>query len=177
MMGSYGQLTGSVNDERVGMELEQSELVAGQSVEKSKITSLQKEISRSATRTSRVAKKSTSISATATMESIMDDARVGMELEESQPDWKARRDGSSLIHTAQNKEQVARSASRTSTSTTTTTGMQKIDEGNEEEEEILGLKTRSWRKINVSFAINLKGQEGEDIRGTDYYNEGNNKIK
>jgi hypothetical protein len=33
MMGSNGQLTGSVNDERVGMELEQSALVAGKSVE------------------------------------------------------------------------------------------------------------------------------------------------
>jgi hypothetical protein len=59
----------------------------------------------------------------------------------------------------------------------TTTGMQKIDEGNEEEEEILGMKTRNWRKINLSFAIELNGQEGEDIRGTEYSNEGNNKNK
>jgi hypothetical protein len=41
------------------------------------------------------------------------------------------------------------------------------------------LKNRNWRKINLSFAKELNGQEGEDIRGTDYYNEGdnNNKMK
>jgi hypothetical protein len=91
MMGSNGQLTRSVNVERVGMELEQSELVAGQSVEKSGITSLQKEISRSATSTSRVAKKSTSTSTMTMMGSMMgsngystgvDDARIGMDLRE-----------------------------------------------------------------------------------------------
>jgi hypothetical protein len=86
-----------------------------------------------------------------------------------------------VICTTPNKEQVARSASSTSTTATTTTatttGIQKIDEGKEEEEEILGLKTRNWRKINVSFAINLNGQEGEYIRGTDYYNEGKKKKK
>jgi hypothetical protein len=42
-MGWNGHSTGSVNDERVGMELEQSELVTGQSVEKSGSTYLQKE--------------------------------------------------------------------------------------------------------------------------------------
>jgi hypothetical protein len=73
MMGPNGQLTGSVNVKRVGMELEQSELVAGQLVEKSVITSLQKEISRSAASTSSVAKKSTSTSTstTALMRSMM----------------------------------------------------------------------------------------------------------
>jgi hypothetical protein len=44
----------------------------------------------------------------------------------------------------------------------TTTGMLKINEENEEEEEILGMKTRNWRKINLSFAIELSGQDGDD---------------
>jgi hypothetical protein len=49
------------------------------------------------------------------------------------------------------------------TAGTTTTGMQKIDKGNEEEEEadedILGMKTRNWRKINIAFKIKLDGDE------------------
>jgi len=49
------------------------------------------------------------------------------------------------------------------TAGTTTTGMQKIVEGNEEEEEaeeeILGMKTRNWRKINIAFEIKLDGDE------------------
>jgi hypothetical protein len=60
-------------------------------------------------------------------------------------------------------------------------GMQKIDEEGEEEEEedIVGTKTRNWRQINLSFAVELKGQDGEDIRMTDYFQctdprEGNN---
>jgi hypothetical protein len=62
--------------------------------------------------------------------------------------------------------------------TMTTTGMKKIDEGNEEEQEILGMKTRNWKKINLSFAVELKGQDGEDIQGTDYFKEENNtKMK
>jgi hypothetical protein len=44
-----------------------------------------------------------------------------------------------------------------------TTGMQKIDKGTdeeeEEEEEIFGMKTRNWRKINISFQINLDGED------------------
>jgi hypothetical protein len=61
MMGWNGHSTGLVNDERVVMELEQSEVFAGQSVEKSETTSLQKEISRSAnTSTSRLAHTSKS---------------------------------------------------------------------------------------------------------------------
>jgi D-ribose pyranose/furanose isomerase RbsD len=86
--------------------------------------------------------------------------------------------GQSRANSNLKKKEASRSASSTST-TTTTAGMQKIDEGNEEEEEILGMKTRNWRKINLSFAIELNGQEGEDIR-TDYmindkWNEGNNE--
>jgi hypothetical protein len=150
MMGSNGQSTGSVNDERVGMELEKSAPVAGQSVEKSGITPLQKEISRSATSTSRVAKKITSTSATTMMGSMMgsnghstgsvDDARVGMDLEKIAGQSMESRSNSI-------QKEAPKSAGSTSTSTTTTTGMQKIDEGNEEEEEILGLKTRNWRKL------------------------------
>jgi hypothetical protein len=115
-----------------------------------------------------------------------DAAVVGMDLEEIQQDWKARRDGSSsrkteAAKTVGNSNMEGARSARTSTTTTTTTtiDMQKIDEGNEEEEEILGMKTRNRRKINLSFAIELNGQEGEDIRGTAYYNEGdnNNKMK
>jgi hypothetical protein len=54
--------------------------------------------------------------------------------------------------------------------------MQKIDEEDEEEEEILGMKTRNRRKINLSFAIELKGQDGDDIRTPDQ-KEGNNDTK
>jgi hypothetical protein len=45
--------------------------------------------------------------------------------------------------------------------------MQNIDEeGEEEEKEILGIKVRKWKQINLSFAVELTGQEGEDIRRT-----------
>jgi hypothetical protein len=40
--------------------------------------------------------------------------------------------------------------------------MQKINEGTEEEEEeeeIFGMKTRNWRKINISFQIDLDGED------------------
>jgi hypothetical protein len=77
------------------MELETSASVAGQSVEKSGSTSLQKEISRSASGTSRLANTSTSTKTTHSNGlSIGVVARVGMNLEESQPDWNARGDGS-----------------------------------------------------------------------------------
>jgi hypothetical protein len=73
------------------------------------------------------------------------------------------------------QKEVVRSAR---TMTTTTTGMQQIDEGNQEEEEILGMKTRNWRKICLSFAIELSGQDGDNIWATDPQEENNNsKIK
>jgi hypothetical protein len=86
MMGWNGHSTGLVNDERVVMELEQSEVFAGQSVEKSEITSLQNEISRSAnTITSRLAHTSTSLMMMGSngyaTGSVDNDARVGMDLE------------------------------------------------------------------------------------------------
>jgi hypothetical protein len=102
-MGSNGHSTGSVDDD--GMEapvaghlMEKSTSVAGQSVEKSRSNSLQKVAPKSTGR--RLANTSTSTStSTKTTHSneqstgSVDDKSVGMELEESQPDWKARRDG------------------------------------------------------------------------------------
>jgi hypothetical protein len=103
-----------------------------------------------------------------------DSEEVAMDLEETTVSVVGKlveKSGSTSL-----QKEASRSA-RTST-TTTTTGMQKIDEGNEEEEEILGMKTRNWKKINLSFAIELNGQEGEDIQRTNYSNEGNNaKMK
>jgi hypothetical protein len=47
------------------------------------------------------------------------------------------------------------------TASNTTTGMQKIDKGKEDEDkdEVLGLKTRNWRKIKISFEVELNGDE------------------
>jgi hypothetical protein len=75
------------------------------------------------------------------------------------------------------QKEAARSA-RTSTMATAT-GMKKIEEEDEEEQEEdeLGLKTRNWRKINLSFTIELEGQDGEDIKATDQLDEGNNDSK
>jgi hypothetical protein len=104
-----------------------------------------------------------------------DSVEVAMDLEEttvSAVGKSVEKSGSTSL-----QKEASRSA-RTSTTTTTTTGMQKIDEGNEEEEEILGMKTRNWKKFNLSFAIEVNGQEGEDIRRTNYSYEGNNaKMK
>jgi hypothetical protein len=72
------------------------------------------------------------------------------------------------------------SSTSTSTSATTATGMKKIDEEDEEEqeeEEESGVKTRNWRKINLSFTIELEGQDGKDIKDTDQRYEGNNDNK
>jgi hypothetical protein len=55
--------------------------------------------------------------------------------------------------------------------------MQKIDGENEEEEEIIGMKIRNWRKIKLSLAIELSGQEGDNIRATDTKEGDNNKMK
>jgi hypothetical protein len=54
-----------------------------------------------------------------------------------------------------------------------TTGMQNIEE---EEDEILGIKNSNLRKINLSFTVALDGQDGEDIRSPDQ-KEGNNDNK
>jgi hypothetical protein len=61
------------------------------------------------------------------------------------------------------------------------TGMKKIEEEDEEEQEEdedeLGLKTRNWRKINLSFTIELEGQDGKHIKDTDELYKGNNDNK
>jgi hypothetical protein len=69
------------------------------------------------------------------------------------------------------------SSASTSTSATTTTGMKKIDEEDEEEEDELKMKTRNWRKINLSFTVELDGQDGEDIKDTDQQFDGDNDNK
>jgi hypothetical protein len=59
-----------------------------------------------------------------------------------------------------------------------TTGMHDIEEENEEEEEeIQGMKTRNCRKINLSSAIELSGQDGDHIRAPDRKEGTNNKMK
>jgi hypothetical protein len=63
----------------------------------------------------------------------------------------------------------------------TATGMKKIDEEDEEaqekEEDELKMKTRNWRKINLSFAVDLEGQDGEDIKDTEQQFKGDNNTK
>jgi hypothetical protein len=41
----------------------------------------------------------------------------------------------------------------------------------------LGLKTRNWRKINLSFTLELEGQDSEDIKDTDQQFNGDNNMK
>jgi len=84
---------------------------------------------------------------------VTDTAAVGMDLEEiseAVAGQSARKPGSSSLQTEAAK-----------ISGNNTRGMQKIDEVDEEEEEdeILGMKTRSWRKINLSFEVELQGEE------------------
>jgi hypothetical protein len=77
-------------------------------------------------------------------------------------------------------QKEAEKSARTSTSTAATaTGMKKIEEEDEEEEEKeVGMKTRNWRKINLSFAVELGelGDDRDDIRSPDQ-KEGNNDNK
>jgi hypothetical protein len=77
---------------------------------------------------------------------------------------------------ASSLQKEAERSARTSTSTSATaTGMKKIEEEDEEElEDELGMKTRNWRKINLSFTVVLEGQAGEDIKALDQLHEGNN---
>jgi hypothetical protein len=100
-------------------------------------------------------------------EEALDTAVVGMDFEETTDEF-IKNLGKNSGSTSLQKE-AARSA-RTSTSTSgTATGMKKIEEEDEEEEEEeeLGMKTRNWRKINLSFTVVLDGQDGEDIREPD----------
>jgi ribosomal protein L12E/L44/L45/RPP1/RPP2 len=85
----------------------------------------------------------------------------GMDVEESTEEFVRNLEKNSVSLLQKEAERSARTSASTSTSTTTTTtGMKKIDDEEEEEkeEEELGMKTRNWRKINLSFAIEL----GED---------------
>jgi hypothetical protein len=79
------------------------------------------------------------------------------------------------------QKETARTSKSTSTgslATTTATGMKKIEEEDEDEEdEEVGMKTRNWRKINLSFTVVLEGQDGEDIKAPDQLHEGNNNSK
>jgi hypothetical protein len=152
MMGSNGRATGSVNDERAGMDLEasvagQSMEKSGQSVEKLGNTSLQKEISRAASDTSRLANTSTRSMMMGSnghaTESVDDDARVNIDLEASVAGISMEKSGSNSLQKEAPKSTGRTSTSTSKSTTTTTTGMQKIDEGNEEEEDILGWKTRN----------------------------------
>jgi hypothetical protein len=77
--------------------------------------------------------------------------------------------------------QLMKNSSTSTRTTTAATGMKIIeeaDEGQEDEEEEqdeLGMKTRNWRKINLSFTIALDGQNGYNIRAPDVlHNENNN---
>jgi hypothetical protein len=73
------------------------------------------------------------------------------------------------------EKEAARSARTSTSGTTTATGMKKI-----EEEDELGVKTRNWRKINLSFAIELGelGDEWDDIIASDKKTGNNdNKMK
>jgi hypothetical protein len=107
-------------------------------------------------------------------EGAVDTAEVGMDLEESTEavTWKLRKNSRS----SSLQNEAAKTACNTTTTTTTTAGMQKINEEDEEEEEILGMKNRNWRKINLSFTIELSGQDGDDIGAPDQ-KEGNNNNK
>jgi hypothetical protein len=51
------------------------------------------------------------------------------------------------------------------------------DAQEEEEEDELKMKTSNWRKINLSFAVDLEGQDGEDIKDTEQQFDGDNNTK
>jgi hypothetical protein len=107
-------------------------------------------------------------------EEAVDTAAVGTDIEETTEAAVGHMEKNSGSTSLQ--KEAARSG-RTST-TATATGMKKIEGEDEEEEEqeILGTKTRIWRKINLSFAIELGGEDGDDIRAPDQ-KEGNNDNK
>jgi hypothetical protein len=145
-----GQTEEAEDNGDVGMDIEETTEEFLKNLEKnSGSTSHQKEAARSA---------GTSGTSTAT-------ATTGMELGQTAetPRWQLRKNSST--------------STSTSTSATIATGMKKIDEedeeAQEEEEDELRMKTRNWRKINLSFAVELVGDDGDDIRSPDQ-KEGNN---
>jgi len=107
-----------------------------------------------------------------------DAAVVGMDLEET---------NTAVVGKSQDKHKRT-SLQNEAAKTVGKTGknMQMIDEGDdegedeEEAEEILGMKNRKWKKINLSFTIKAAGQEDADAARTDDWHlkeqrEGNNK--
>jgi hypothetical protein len=123
-------------------------------------------------------------------EEAEDNGDVGMDIEETTDEFLKNLEKNSGSTSLQ--KEAARSAHTSSTmatatartgSGTTATGMKKIDEedeeAQEEEEDELKMKTRNWRKINLSFAVELEGQDGEDIKDTEQQFKGvnDNKMK
>jgi hypothetical protein len=80
-----------------------------------------------------------------------DTAEVGMDIEETAEAvaWELRKNSRS----SSLQNETVKTACNTATKTTKT-GMQNI-----EEDEILEMKTRSWRKIDLFFAVELDGQD------------------
>jgi hypothetical protein len=137
MMRSNGHSTGSVDDERVGMDLEESvagqsmekSAAARQSVEKSVNNSLQKKASRSASGTSRLANTRTSSTMMGSNGHAtgVDGARVGMDLEKiaGQLMEKSVAAGQSVEKSGNTslQKEISRSASGTSRLANTSTTM------------------------------------------------------
>jgi hypothetical protein len=148
----------------IGMDIEETTDEFLEIFEKnSGSTSLQKEAARSAHTGSgtTAATATTGITmATATATGMTTGiAEEGMELEQTAetPRWQLRKNSKSPSST---------STSTSKSGTTAATGMKKIEEEDEEEQEEdedeLALNTRNWRKINLSFTLELEGQDGED---------------
>jgi hypothetical protein len=157
-----GQTKEAEDNGDIGMDIEETTEKFLKNLEKnSGSTSLQKEAARSA-RTS----TSTGTMATATTGMVEEGMELGQTAET--PRWQLRKNSST-------------STSTTTTSATIATGMKKIndeeDEEAQEEEDELRMKTRNWRKINLSFAVELVGDYGDDIRSPEQKEGNDNKMK
>jgi hypothetical protein len=112
-------------------------------------------------------------------EEAEDNGDIGMDIEETTAKFliilEKKSGGTSL------QKEAARSARTGTSGTTTATGKKKIDEEDketqEEEEDELKMKTFNWRKINLSFAVDLEGQDGEDIKDMEQQFKGDNDNK
>jgi hypothetical protein len=111
-------------------------------------------------------------------EGAVDTVDDRMDFEETTEEFVRNLEKNSVSSLQKEAERSARTSKSTSTMATAT-GMKKIEEEEEEEEEeeILGTKTRNWRKIKLSFTVVLEGQDGEDIKGPDQLQDGNNDNK
>jgi hypothetical protein len=117
-------------------------------------------------------------------EEAEDNGDVGMDIEETTDEFRKNLEKNSGSTSLQ--KEAARLAR---TSGTMATGMKKIDEEDEEAQEVeeeeeeeededeLRMKTRNWRKINLSFAEELEGHDGEDIKDTEQQFKGDNDNK